>query len=129
MRLLITGGCGFIGSNFIRLVMRLRPEWRVVNYDLHTYSGNLENLADISDQPNYQFVHGDVVERTQVLAAMDGCDAVVHFAAESHVDRSILDAGPFVRTNVAGTQVLLDCALQVGLKRFVQISTDEVYGA
>jgi dTDP-glucose 4,6-dehydratase len=127
--LFITGGCGFIGSNFVRLILRERPAWRVTNFDLLTYSGNAENLADMADCPQYRLVRGDVADASQVTAALAGCDAVVHFAAESHVDRSILDSSPFVRTNVAGTQVLLDCALAAGVERYIQISTDEVYGA
>ncbi len=129
MRVFVTGGCGFIGSNFVRLLLEERPDWDVVNYDLLTYAGNAENLAGHEDNPRHHLVRGDVADAPHVLAAMKGADAVVHFAAESHVDRSILDSGPFVRTNVIGTQVLLDAALQLGIGRYIQISTDEVYGA
>jgi dTDP-glucose 4,6-dehydratase len=103
---------------------------RVVNFDALTYAGNLANLADVADMPRYRFVKGDITDRAVVLGALgEGTDAVINFAAESHVDRSILDSGPFVRTNVLGTQVLLDAARAKGVKRFVQVSTDEVYGS
>ena len=128
-RILITGGAGFIGSNFVRFVMHERPKWRIVNYDALTYSGNPANLADVADDQRYEFVHGDVRDRDELLAALTGCDSVVHFAAESHVDRSIADASPFVSTNVLGTQVLLDACRELGtIERFVHIGTDEVYG-
>jgi dTDP-glucose 4,6-dehydratase len=128
-QILVTGGAGFIGSNFVRFVHERRPTWRVVNLDALTYAGNPENLRDVEDDGRYTFVHGDIRDRETVLAALAGCDAVVHFAAESHVDRSILDSGPFISTNVLGTQVLLDACRELGdITRFVQISTDEVYG-
>ncbi|MHC4990687.1 MAG: GDP-mannose 4,6-dehydratase, partial [Planctomycetota bacterium] len=128
-RVLVTGGAGFIGSNFVRLLLDQRPRWHVVNYDALTYAGNLESLQDVADHPNYHFVHGDIRDRASMVDALRGCDAVVHFAAESHVDRSIVDSTPFVSTNVAGTQVLLDACLEVGsITRFVHIGTDEVYG-
>ena len=128
-RILITGGAGFIGSNFVRFVMHERPKWRIVNYDALTYAGNQANLADVADDPRYEFVHGDIRDRDDLLAALTGCDSVVHFAAESHVDRSIADASPFVSTNVLGTQVLLDACRELGtIERFVHIGTDEVYG-
>ena len=129
MKVFVTGGCGFIGSSFVRLLLEQRPQWDVVNYDLLTYAGNAENLAGHEDNPRHQLVRGDIADPEQVRASMAGSDAVIHFAAESHVDRSILDSGPFVRTNVMGTQVLLDAALQLGIQRYIQISTDEVYGA
>jgi len=128
MKLLVTGGCGFIGSNFVRLVLEERPDWDVVNYDLLTYAGNAENLADHADNPRYKLVRGDVAEPEQVRAALKGVDAVAHFAAESHVDRRIQDATPFVRANVVGTHVVLEESRKAGIKRYVQISTDEVYG-
>ena len=127
--LLVTGGCGFIGSNFIRHLLARDPDVRVVNLDALTYAGNLANLADLAGEPRYRFVKGDVADPAAVRAAMRGADAVVHFAAESHVDRSILDSGPFVRTNVLGTQVLLDAARELGVAKFVLVSTDEVYGS
>lgn len=126
--LLVTGGCGFIGSNFVQLVMNERSDWRVINLDALTYAGNLENLKDLESNDRLEFVHGDITDRDCVDGVMARCDAVVHFAAESHVDRSIMDATPFVMTNVLGTQVLLDSALKAGGKRFVHVSTDEVYG-
>ncbi|MCA9290581.1 MAG: dTDP-glucose 4,6-dehydratase [Phycisphaerales bacterium] len=127
--LFITGGAGFIGSNFVRFVLRERPDWRVTNYDALTYAGNLANLTDVEADPRYRFVRGDIRERDDLVAAMAGCDAVVHLAAESHVDRSIHDSGPFISTNVVGTQVLLDACRDVGIDRFVHVSTDEVYGS
>ena len=133
MSLLITGGCGFIGSNFIRLVLAERPDARVVNLDKLTYAGNPANLADLPPDraARYSFVKGDIADAPFVgeLFATRSFDAVVHFAAESHVDRSIADASPFVATNVMGTQVLLDAARRAGVPRFVHVSTDEVYGS
>lgn len=133
MSLLITGGCGFIGSNFIRLVLAERPDTRVVNLDKLTYAGNPANLADLPPDraARYSFVKGDIADAPFVgeLFATRSFDAVVHFAAESHVDRSIADASPFVATNVMGTQVLLDAARRAGVPRFVHVSTDEVYGS
>ena len=130
MKLFITGGAGFIGSNFIRMLLAEDPGVEVVNFDALTYAGNLENLADVAGDPRYRFVRGDVAEPASVLGALDqGTDAVVHFAAESHVDRSIESAADFVRTNVAGTQVLLDAARARGIGRFVHVSTDEVMGS
>jgi dTDP-glucose 4,6-dehydratase len=129
--ILVTGGCGFIGSNFIRHVLEHDPETSVVNYDALTYAGNLDNLADLAGHPRYRFVRGDVCDRELVSHTLrqEGVHSVLHFAAESHVDRSIHDSGPFVRTNVLGTQVLLDAARAHGVRRYVQVSTDEVYGS
>ncbi|MGE5553685.1 MAG: dTDP-glucose 4,6-dehydratase [Betaproteobacteria bacterium] len=127
-RILVTGGAGFIGSNFIRYWLE-RHEGEVVNLDLLTYAGNLENLAGVERNPRYRFVRGDIADRELVDELLDGVEAVVNFAAESHVDRSIHDAGAFIRTNVAGTQVLLEAARHRGIRRFMQISTDEVYGS
>ncbi len=126
---LITGGCGFIGSHFVRLVLR-RTEWRVVNLDKLTYAGNLKNLAGVTEGHRYRFVWGDIADRVMVdgLFREEKPWAVVNFAAQSHVDRSILDPSPFLHTNVVGTQVLLEAARAAGLERFLQISTDEVYG-
>src|SRR5579883_3462223 len=127
--LLVTGGCGFIGSNFVRYALAADPEISVVNFDCLTYAGNLANLADLDGNPRYRFVKGDVTDPAAVRAAMQGVDSVIHFAADSHVDRSILDSGPFVRTNVLGTQILLDAARAAGVEKFVHVSTDEVYGS
>ena len=132
-RILVTGGCGFIGSNLVRMLRRERPDAEVVNLDALTYAGNPANLADLEDDPGYRFIHGDIRDRATVDRAMDGCDAVMHLAAESHVDRSIIDSLPFVRANVEGTQVLLDAArARAGsgtpVRRFLHVSTDEVYG-
>ena len=128
--LLVTGGCGFIGSNFIRQLLATDPDVAVVNYDILTYAGNLANLADVETNPRYKFVKGDIADAEQVRAAMRlGVTDVINFAAESHVDRSIQDSGPFVRTNVIGTQTLLDAAREFGVKKYVQVSTDEVYGS
>jgi len=129
--LLITGGAGFIGSNFVRHILSQRDDVRVVNYDKLTYAGNLENLADIKESERYHFVRGDISDAKSVarVFAEEKPWGVVNFAAESHVDRSILDATPFVDTNVKGTQILLETIRQHAVSRFVQISTDEVYGA
>jgi dTDP-glucose 4,6-dehydratase len=129
---LVTGGAGFIGSNFIHFLMKERPQARVVNLDALTYAGNLENLEGVDGHPNYRFIHGDVRSRADVdrALAQAGDDvAVVHFAAESHVDRSIQSGLPFIEANVLGTQVLLDAARAHGVTRFVHVSTDEVYGS
>jgi dTDP-glucose 4,6-dehydratase len=130
LRILITGGCGFIGSNFVRYLLEAEPGVEVLNFDALTYAGNLANLADLEGHPHYRFCRGDVADRQAVEAAVgDGVDAIIHLAAESHVDRSIMDSAPFVRTNVVGTQVLLDVARSRGVRRFLQVSTDEVYGS
>jgi dTDP-glucose 4,6-dehydratase len=127
---LVTGGCGFIGSNFVRHLLETDPDQGVINFDRLTYAGNLENLADLAGSPRYRFVHGDVTDREAVRAVVGaGVSGVIHFAAESHVDRSIRDSGPFVHTNVLGTQVLLDAAREFRVPRYVQVSTDEVYGS
>jgi dTDP-glucose 4,6-dehydratase len=130
MRLLVTGGAGFIGSNFIRRVLGRRPDWRVVNLDKLTYAGNLDNLKDLEADPRYRFVRGDIADAALVDGlAGGGIDAVVNFAAETHVDRSIGGAGDFIRTDVLGAFVLLEAARRHKIPRFVQISTDEVYGS
>ena len=127
--ILVTGGCGFIGSNFIRELLTTDAETDVINFDALTYAGNLANLADFADHPRYRFIRGDITDRDAVQKALGhGVQAVINFAAESHVDRSILDSGPFIKTNVVGTQILLDAARLAKVPRFVQVSTDEVYG-
>ena|SRR3989338_2106432 len=128
-RILITGGAGFIGSNFIRYWTANHPDDEIVNFDKLTYAGNLENLKDIEKNSKYTFIHADISDVSQVKKAMEGIDIVVNFAAETHVDRSILKPAPFVITNVVGTQVLLDAALKFKIKRFMHISTDEVFGS
>jgi len=129
--ILVTGGAGFIGSNFVRYFLRTHADVHVVNFDKLTYAGNLENLKGLEGDPRYHFDRGDICERGDVEAAFrkHHIDTVVHFAAESHVDRSILGAGIFITTNVLGTQVLLDVARDCGIERFVHVSTDEVYGS
>lgn len=128
MKILVTGGAGFIGSNFIRLYLAGHPDCRVVNLDKLTYAGNLENLRDVESDPRYRFVRGDICDGAAVGAVMAGVDAVVNFAAETHVDRSIGDPAGFLRTDVFGVHVLLESARAHGVGRFIQISTDEVYG-
>jgi len=131
MHILLTGGSGFIGSNFVRLVLRDRPDYHVTNLDCLTYSGNPENLADVEANPNYTFVQGNILDLGLCQKLIDKADAVVHMAAESHVDRSIQDARPFVESNVLGTQTLLDAMRRVdpdNTKPFVHVSTDEVFG-
>ena len=129
MKILVTGGAGFIGSNFVRHVLTAHPDDAVVNFDKLTYAGNLENLRDVEKDPRYRFVHGDIGVRAQVLEAMEGVDAVVHFAAETHVDRSNAGAAEFLSTNVTGTFTLLEAARELKVARFVAIGTDEVYGS
>jgi dTDP-glucose 4,6-dehydratase len=128
--LLVTGGCGFIGSNFIRHLLETDASIAIVNFDALTYAGNLANLSDLAADSRYRFVKGDVADRDAVRAVVrSGVSGIIHFAAESHVDRSIQDSGPFIRTNVVGTQVLLDAAKEFQVARYVQVSTDEVYGS
>jgi dTDP-glucose 4,6-dehydratase len=128
MKVLVTGGAGFIGSHFIRRLLRRAGQFAVVNLDSLTYAGNLRNLADVAADPRYQFVLGDVCDPGTVDEAITRCNAVVHLAAESHVDRSIYDPAPALRTNVNGTFTLLNAARSAGVARFVHVSTDEVYG-
>lgn len=127
MRILITGGCGFIGSQFVRLAIGRGHE--VVNVDKLTYAGNPANVADVADDPGYRFVHADIADAEAMAGAMEGVEVVVNFAAESHVDRSILTPEDFIHTDVVGTAVLLAAARSAGVRRFVQVSTDEVYGS
>lgn len=128
-RVLVTGGAGFIGSNFIRYMLKNYQGVEIVNLDLLTYAGNLENLADVQDNPRYRFIEGDIADAEIVDEAMQGIDWTVNFAAESHVDRSIENPSVFIRTNVLGTQVLLDAAKKHKVERYLQVSTDEVYGS
>jgi len=128
VRLFVTGGAGFIGSNYVRWVLGHTDD-SVTVFDALTYAGNLDNLRDLDDNPRYSFVKGDITDRDSVLAALDGHDAVLHFAAESHVDRSIVSPDEFVHTNCDGTNVMCDVARRVGVERFVHVSTDEVYGS
>ncbi|MGD9129761.1 MAG: dTDP-glucose 4,6-dehydratase [Candidatus Woesebacteria bacterium] len=127
--LLITGGAGFIGSNFIHYYLKKHPEHRIINLDALTYAGNLENLTSLKNNPNYVFIEGNILDKELVDKVMDDVDIVVHFAAESHVDRSIKNPDTFLQTNVMGTQVLLEAALRYKIKRFHHISTDEVFGS
>jgi dTDP-glucose 4,6-dehydratase len=128
--LLVTGGCGFIGSNFIRHVLETDRDVSIINFDALTYAGNLANVADLESQSRYRFIRGDIADRDAVRDAVrKDVRGIINFAAESHVDRSIHDAGPFVRTNILGTQVLLDAAREFAIDRFLQVSTDEVYGS
>ena len=127
--LLITGGCGFIGANFVRFVLRKYPDYKVVNLDKLTYAGNPANLRDLEGDARYRFVHGDICDVDTVGPLIAEADCVVNFAAESHVDRSILGSADFLHTNVHGTYVLLDAARRHGVERFLQVSTDEVYGS
>lgn len=130
MKVLVTGGAGFIGSNFVIYMLNQYPDYQIINLDALTYAGNLENLASVQNNPNYTFVKGDIADRALVDSLFQqGIDIVVNFAAESHVDRSILEPDIFVKTNVMGTQVLLDAAKKYHVKRYVQVSTDEVYGS
>ena len=129
MHLLVTGGAGFIGSNFVRHVLAERPAWRVTVLDALTYAGNVANLEDLTGNHRLKFLRGDIADAGEVTAALVGIDVVANFAAESHVDRSILDSAPFIRTNVVGTHTLLEAVRQQGLTRFLQVSTDEVYGS
>jgi dTDP-glucose 4,6-dehydratase len=128
MKIFVTGGAGFIGSNFIRYVLQASRNDAIVNYDKLTYAGNLANLHSVTLHPGYNFVKGDICDAVAAEKAMQGCDAVVHFAAESHVDRSIYEPAPVIQTNVTGTFTLLEVARRLAISRFVHISTDEVYG-
>ncbi len=129
MRLLITGGLGFIGSHFIRHILKKYPTYRITNLDKITYAGNADNLKDVERNKNYCFVKGDICDATLVKKLVKDADAIINFAAETHVDRSIEDASSFVRTDVLGTYTLLNAAKDAGIKKFLHISTDEVYGS
>jgi dTDP-glucose 4,6-dehydratase len=127
--LFLTGGCGFIGTNFIRRFLRTHRDWKIFNFDKLSYSGNRENTRDLENDSRYEFILGDICDPDIVDSLMRNCDAVIHFAAETHVDRSIENASAFLRTNVIGTQVMLDAAMRHKVRRYVHISTDEVYGS
>lgn len=129
MKLLVTGGAGFIGSNFILYWLKKYPEDKIVNLDKLTYAGNLENLRSVEKNPNYEFVQGDICNPQLVNSLVEKIDVIVHFAAESHVDRSITDPAPFIKTNIEGTYVLLEASLKNKVKKFHHVSTDEVFGA
>ena len=128
-KILVTGGAGFIGSNFIKYMLEKYPDYEIVNLDALTYCGNLENLEDIEDNPNYSFVKGDIRDEGLVDVLVSSVDYIVNFAAESHVDRSIEDPQIFIKSNILGTQVLLDAAYKYQIKKYLQVSTDEVYGS
>lgn len=128
-RILITGGAGFIGSALVRNVLAQLPGSSIVNLDCLTYAASLSGLEELLEHPRHHFVRGDITDRETVRRAMDGCDAVINVAAESHVDRSIADSSPFIKTNVVGTQILLDTARELDVARYLQVSTDEVYGS
>ena len=128
-KILVTGGCGFIGSAFVRRMLLQRSDVEVVNVDKLTYAGNPRNVEEVAGSPRYRFVHGDIGDARVVAGAMAGCDAVVNFAAETHVDRSLLGDASFIDTDVRGVFVLLEAAKRIGVSKFVQISTDEVYGS
>lgn len=130
MKLLVTGGCGFIGTNFVYLMSKRHPDWTIINLDKLTYAGNRLNMLPLEKKPEYHFVHGDICDPETVSSTIEefGVDAVVNFAAESHVDRSINDPSPFITTNIQGAQNMMECARRAGIERFVHVSTDEVYG-
>ncbi len=129
MKILVTGGAGFIGSCFIRYMLEHHPDYHIVNLDALTYAGNLENLYDVKDNPNYEFVYGDICDKHLVMQVVSGVDAIVNFAAESHVDRSIAGPEVFIETNIKGTSILLQAAKAFHIERYLQVSTDEVYGS
>jgi dTDP-glucose 4,6-dehydratase len=129
MKLLVTGGAGFIGSNFILYWLKKYPNDKIINLDKLTYAGNLENLRSVEKNPNYEFIRGDICDPKLVNSLTEKVDTIVHFAAESHVDRSIIDPAPFIKTNIEGTYVLLEAALRNKVKKFHHVSTDEVFGA
>lgn len=128
MKILVTGGAGFIGSCFIRHMLKSHPDYKIINFDCLTYAGNIENLDDIKNNPNYSFIKADICDKKAVDRAVSEVDCVINFAAESHVDRSILNPEIFIETNIKGTLNLLDCAKKRGIQRYLQVSTDEVYG-
>lgn len=128
-KILVTGGAGFIGSCFVRHILNKHPDYKVINLDILTYAGNLENLSDVKDNPNYKFIHGNICDKKLVRDLISQVDWVVNFAAESHVDRSITNPEIFIETNVQGTLNLLQASKEIGIERYLQVSTDEVYGS
>ncbi|MBU1179397.1 dTDP-glucose 4,6-dehydratase, partial [Patescibacteria group bacterium] len=128
MKLFITGGAGFIGSNFIRYILNKYPDYGIINFDKLTYAGNLENLRDADNNPNYQFIKGDICDKEAVRGALQGVDAIINFAAETHVDRSLMDDSDFIKTDIFGVRILLEAVKDLGIKKMIQIGTDEVYG-
>ena len=128
MNLLVTGGAGFIGSCFVRHILNKYPDYKLINIDALTYCGNLENLKDVENNPNYTFIHGNICDRKLVRELVSQVDCIVNFAAESHVDNSIKHPEIFIETNVQGTLNLLQAAKEIGIERYLQVSTDEVYG-
>src|SRR3989339_2205655 len=130
MKILITGGAGFMGSNFIKYLLKNHPDWRVVNLDKLTYAGNLENLREVENNPNYKFIKGDIANTQDVEKAIGGgVDKIINYAAETHVDRSILEPDAFIKTDVLGTYTLLEAVKRHNVAQYIQISTDEVYGS
>ncbi len=131
MNVLVTGGAGFIGSNFVRYFLKKYPAYRIINLDKLTYAGNLENLTDVQSNPKYTFEKADICNKARVteIVTKHGIDSIIHFAAESHVDRSILGATEFVQANIVGTNVLLEVAKEQNIQKYLQVSTDEVYGS
>jgi len=129
LKILVTGGAGFIGSNFIHYMLKAHPDYEIVNFDKLTYAGNPDNLKDVEDNPRYSFIRGDICDADAVFSAVKGCDAVINFAAESHVDRSIHSANEFLTTNILGTEVMLEAVRDLKIPKFLQVSTDEVYGS
>jgi dTDP-glucose 4,6-dehydratase len=128
-KILVTGGCGFIGSNFIHYILKKYKNYKIANLDKLTYAGNLENLKDIEKNPGYKFIKGDICDKKIVDEALQGVDIVVNFAAATHVDRSLYEPDSFIKTNIVGTHTLLESAKKFGIKKFIQVSTDEVYGS
>ncbi|NBW12777.1 MAG: dTDP-glucose 4,6-dehydratase [Caulobacteraceae bacterium] len=129
MKILITGGAGFIGSNFIIYMLNKYPSYKIINYDALTYAANIKNLDEIKNNKNHEFIQGNILDKKKVQESIKNCNVIINFAAESHVDNSIANSSPFIQTNIVGTHNLLECAKEKGIDKFIQISTDEVYGS